>query len=182
MLLGRATTTAVWLVIFGATGVGFVDDHQPLDVRRDVVSISEIRPSVILTPKRVYIESLKRKLKKQKLRTNADELRKMGWHATPVKAQAIAWILVKPRSWRGEEWQCLKKLWEKESSWRWNAQNPDSGAGGIPQALPARKMASAGRDWLHSAYTQIRWGLKYIKDRYFTPCGAWSHSKANNWY
>ena len=40
--------------------------------------------------------------------------------------------------------------------------NPASGAYGIPQALPADKMASAGADWQTSAATQIRWGLGYI--------------------
>src|SRR5690606_31000077 len=42
---------------------------------------------------------------------------------------------------------CLVKLWDKESGWRTTAQNPTSGAYGIPQALPGSKMASAGADW-----------------------------------
>ena len=34
-----------------------------------------------------------------------------------------------------------------ESGWRVDADNPSSGAYGIPQALPGSKMASAGADW-----------------------------------
>ena len=77
---------------------------------------------------------------------------------------------------------CLEKLWDKESNWRESAQNPSSGAFGIPQALPADKMATVASDYRTNPATQIRWGLGYIKGRYSTPCGAWSHSQANGWY
>ena len=73
----------------------------------------------------------------------------------------------------GSQWNCLYTLWEHESGWRmvWNTQG--TGAYGIPQALPASKMASAGADYMTNPATQIRWGLSYIKSRYGTPCGAW---------
>jgi len=77
---------------------------------------------------------------------------------------------------------CLNSLWMKESGWNHLAQNPSSGAYGIPQALPGSKMASAGADWQTNPYTQIRWGVNYIKSRYGTPCAAWSHSQQHNWY
>ncbi|WP_425558936.1 aggregation-promoting factor C-terminal-like domain-containing protein [Cryptosporangium minutisporangium] len=77
---------------------------------------------------------------------------------------------------------CLDKLWMKESGWRTTAENPSSGAYGIPQSLPGNKMATVASDWRTNPATQIRWGLGYIKDRYGTPCGAWSHSQANGWY
>ncbi|WP_245681659.1 lytic transglycosylase domain-containing protein [Actinomadura kijaniata] len=80
------------------------------------------------------------------------------------------------------QFACLVKLWNKESGWRVTAQNPSSGAYGIPQALPGTKMASAGSDWRTNARTQIKWGLGYIKNRYKTPCGAWSHSQRVGWY
>ena len=44
------------------------------------------------------------------------------------------------------QWTCLLHLWNQESGWQYDAENP-SGAYGIPQALPADKMASAGADW-----------------------------------
>ena len=43
-------------------------------------------------------------------------------------------------------------------------------------------MANAGSDWLTNPVTQIRWGLGYIKSRYGSPCGAWSHFRSHNWY
>ena len=39
----------------------------------------------------------------------------------------------------------------RESGWQINATNPESGAYGLPQSLPAHKMASAGADWQTNA-------------------------------
>ena len=58
---------------------------------------------------------------------------------------------------------------EPESGWNKYAENPYSGAYGIPQAVPGSKMASAGNDWRTNATTQIRWGLRYIQGRYGAP-------------
>jgi hypothetical protein len=76
---------------------------------------------------------------------------------------------------------CLRNLWDHESGWRYDAENP-SGAYGIPQALPGSKMASAGPDWLTNPATQIRWGLGYIKAIYGNPCNAWAFEEANGYY
>lgn len=87
------------------------------------------------------------------------------------------------RGWAGAQWNCLNALWTRESGWQariWNTQG--SGAYGIPQALPASKMASAGPDYMTNPVTQIRWGLGYIRARYGTPCGAWAHETADSWY
>jgi hypothetical protein len=43
-------------------------------------------------------------------------------------------------------------------------------------------MLSAGKDWKSNPATQIKWGLTYIKGRYKTPCGAWSHMRRTGWY
>ncbi|SIO84239.1 lytic transglycosylase domain-containing protein [Nocardiopsis sp. JB363] len=98
-------------------------------------------------------------------------------------AKEIALQMVLDEGWGAEEFNgCLEPLWEKESNWNHTAENASSGAYGIPQSLPGSKMASHGDDWQTNPATQIAWGLDYIKDRYGTPCGAWSHSQANNWY
>jgi hypothetical protein len=102
--------------------------------------------------------------------------------ATPAQAQAIGRAAVSARGWGSDQFACLQSLWNRESGWRWNAQNPSSGAYGIPQALPGSKMVSAGADWRTSAATQIAWGLAYISARYGTPCGAWDHSQRTGWY
>lgn len=86
--------------------------------------------------------------------------------------------------WVGAQWTALKQLWTGESGWRKNAKNPSSGAYGIPQSLPGDKMASAGKDWLTNASTQIRWGMRYIKQRYGNPVAAlqaWL-SRSPHWY
>lgn len=82
------------------------------------------------------------------------------------------------------EWPALRDLWERESNWRWNATNPSSGAYGIPQSLPASKMAAAGRDWKTNPATQIKWGLDYIQDRYGTPSSAYASwmARSPHWY
>ena len=80
------------------------------------------------------------------------------------------------------QFYCLDKLFNRESGWNTYATNPSSGAYGIPQALPASKMASAGADWKTNPFTQVRWGLNYIANRYGSPCGAWAHSQSVGWY
>jgi hypothetical protein len=84
--------------------------------------------------------------------------------------------------WTGAaQYTCLVKLWTRESGWSHTAHN-GNGAHGIPQALPGRKMASAGPNWQSNPETQIKWGLRYIKGRYGSPCGAWSHFTGHGWY
>lgn len=100
----------------------------------------------------------------------------------PGTAKAIAYDMVAARGWGESEYDCLVALWTKESHWNVYAHNKSSGAYGIPQALPGSKMASAGEDWATNPVTQITWGLGYIGGRYGTPCGAWGHSQAKNWY
>lgn len=85
-------------------------------------------------------------------------------------------------SWGPNETTCLINLWERESNWNQYADNPTSDAYGIPQSLPGEKMATMGPDWKTNPETQIKWGLNYIKERYGTPCSAWAHSEAVNWY
>jgi len=96
--------------------------------------------------------------------------------------QAVGRLLAADRGWGDSQFSCLDSLWNKESGWRWNADNPSSDAYGIPQALPGSKMSSYGSDWATNPVTQIKWGLSYISSRYGTPCSAWSHSQAVNWY
>ena len=102
---------------------------------------------------------------------------------TPDGARnAAALIAAEDFGWGADQFSCLNSLWTKESGWDYQAYNPNGGATGIPQALPGSKMASAGSDWQTNATTQIRWGLDYIQRAYGTPCSAWGHSQAVNWY
>ncbi|MGK5115740.1 transglycosylase SLT domain-containing protein, partial [Geodermatophilus sp. CPCC 205506] len=80
-----------------------------------------------------------------------------------------------------DQFSCLENLWGKESGWNPNAQNPTSTAYGIPQFLNST-WAGTGIAKTSDGYRQIDAGLIYIENRYGSPCAAWAHSKANNWY
>ena len=108
----------------------------------------------------------------------ASRARRVVENADP---RSIARALLAARGQAGQ-FGCLDRLWTKESSWQVRATNPSSGAYGIPQSLPASKMATAGSDWRTNPRTQIRWGLGYIGERYGSPCAAWAHSQSHNWY
>jgi hypothetical protein len=96
--------------------------------------------------------------------------------------QQIAEAMLGQFGWSDGQFSCLDSLWTQESGWNVYAENPSSGAYGIPQALPGGKMASAGPDWQTDATTQITWGLGYIQSTYGSPCAAWAHEEADGWY
>lgn len=102
--------------------------------------------------------------------------------ASVAECQAYAQQRCYAYGWSENDFYSLVVLWNKESHWNVNAHNSYSGAHGIPQALPASKMASAGSDYLTNYQTQINWGLSYIKSRYGTPTAALYHSQATGWY
>lgn len=107
-----------------------------------------------------------------------------GGGGSASAAQAYAKSILGAYGWGPAQMGPLIRLWNSESGWRWNAKNPASGAYGIPQALPASKMASAGADWRTSYKTQVRWGEGYIKSVYGTPANAWAkwQSRSPHWY
>lgn len=104
-----------------------------------------------------------------------EQTRSSALAAVSGRPRDIAKALAATRGWTGNQWTCLDQLWNHESKYETTVRNVRSGAYGIPQALPASKMASAGADWRTNPVTQIVWGLDYINDRYDTPCGAWSY-------
>ena len=71
------------------------------------------------------------------------------------------------------QFNCLLKLYTKESNWRPKAKNGSHY--GIPQGR-STYLANV------NGYKQIDWGIKYIYHRHDTPCGAWSHFKKRNWH
>lgn len=106
-----------------------------------------------------------------------------GRHRRPAgspREQAAA--MLAGYGWGQGQMGCLDPLWQRESGWNPYAENPSSGAYGIPQAYPGSKMSSAGQDWQTDAATQIRWGLSYIAGAYGSPCAAWYHDQDDGWY
>lgn len=79
-----------------------------------------------------------------------------GDHASLLKQAGI------PES----DWADFNYIISHESGWNPQAVNPQSGAYGLPQALPANKMLSAGGDWRTNPVTQLKWQKAYIESRY----------------
>jgi hypothetical protein len=107
-----------------------------------------------------------------------------GGGGTGGANQTLGKQIMEAMGFQASQWPYLNQLWINESGWRTTAKNPSSGAYGIPQALPASKMASAGSDWMTNPATQIRWGLEYIRQRYGTPgfaLSAWQN-RSPHWY
>ena len=100
--------------------------------------------------------------------TNPDEAICKAW----IRAAGVAERDVDTAYW----------LITKESHCRYNATNRSSGAYGIPQALPGRKMASAGSDWQTNPVTQIKWMISYVNGRYGGWSGAKSWWETHRWY
>ncbi len=102
---------------------------------------------------------------------------------TSVGAKKVAKsIMLSEYAWGADQFNCLNRLWTKESHWNYKARNKRSGAHGIPQALPAIRMESISSDWRTNPVTQMRWGLRYIEARYVSPCGAWAKFKRSRYY
>jgi hypothetical protein len=156
--------------------------YAAFDMTRDGYGVTLPKPKVVEKPKVETTTTTTETASSSGTAVSAtNTLAAVAATPDPGSAQAIALQLVTARGWGADQYNCLVSLWNKESGWRVNAYNP-SGAYGIPQALPGSKMASAGADWQTNPATQITWGLNYISGVYGTPCGAWGHSVAVNWY
>ncbi|MFT4295662.1 MAG: transglycosylase SLT domain-containing protein [Micropruina sp.] len=128
-------------------------------------------------------EFVKQRAAAEKKARYADQVKKLGYDPKKTAPRDIAKkIMLAEYKWGEDQFGCLNKIFTQESQWKWNATNPSSGAYGIPQSLPANKMATEGDDWKTNPATQIKWGLKYIKQRYGTPCQAWSFKQGAGWY
>ena len=69
-----------------------------------------------------------------------------------------------------------------ESGWNYQAVNRSSGAYGLPQSLPAGKLASAGADWRDNPVTQLRWANNYAVGRYGSWDAAYHFWTVNHWW
>ncbi len=80
------------------------------------------------------------------------------------------------------EYGAINYIVNHESSWNPSATNPSSGAYGLPQSLPASKLASAGSDWRTNPITQLKWMRNYVNERYGGANGALAFWQRNHWY
>ena len=98
------------------------------------------------------------------------------------ECKKYAYQQVLKKGWSINDYNNLVKLWNYESKWNAKAYNKRSGACGIPQAKPCKKMKKYGKDYKTNCKVQINWGLNYIKKRYKNPTKAWKHVKKTGWY
>jgi len=72
-----------------------------------------------------------------------------------------------------KQYNCLVELYNHESNWNPKASNGSHY--GIPQGRS---------EWLRDqdGWTQVRWGLDYIGNRYGEPCIALDHWRRFNWH
>ena len=72
-----------------------------------------------------------------------------------------------------KQFNCLLKLYSKESAWNPKAMNGSHY--GIPQG---------NSSWLkhQSGIVQVDWGIKYVNARYGNACNAWKHWSKYGWH
>ena len=136
-------------------------------------AVERARAATLAKQRKAAAERAARSAERKRIIANAQE-----------DPKSVARILLPEFGFSEAQWPCLDQLWIGESDWRWWVENPSSGAYGIPQSLPASKMATMGADYRTNPVTQIRWGLDYIKKSYGTPCNAldvWN-SRSPHWY
>ncbi len=133
-------------------------------------------------PDAVILEQLRRAAERIAQRIPLETPSPAPVDITPGSNRGLGYQLMLEFGFGQDQWAALDALWRRESGWNHLAENRSSGAYGIPQALPAQKMAVVGDDWRTNPDTQIRWGLAYIAARYGNPDRAWAHSERVGWY
>ncbi|MGO9216833.1 MAG: transglycosylase SLT domain-containing protein, partial [Streptosporangiaceae bacterium] len=82
--------------------------------------------------------------------------------------------------WGGGQMTPLIELWNRESGWNQNAQNPSSTAYGIAQFLDTTWAAYGPKT--NNPQLQMQYGMEYIAGRYGDPAAAWAHEVNAGWY
>lgn len=127
------------------------------------------------TPTRPKVEQPVVKAKSEPKATAKPVKRTFGASVAAARAYALDRL--------GEQqFGCLDDLVRRESGWRVTASNRSSGAYGLPQALPGRKMAKYGSDWRTNATVQLKWMIAYVNGRYGSACRALQHARSTGWY
>ena len=76
----------------------------------------------------------------------------------------------------------VKELLRRESGMNPTAINQSSGACGLFQSLPCQKMGCELSHDIHDVRCQIKWGAKYIYQRYGSVANALAWHDEHNWY
>ena len=159
-----------------------VQGKVPVVAKKVTTKNAQKKKKTVQKKKKAIKKSTKKVQKKKVVKKKKKTYKTYRIAYNKSEVQAYAHNLVLSYGWSEYDFECLVKLWNRESNWNLNAVNKRSGACGIPQSLPCSKMKSAGADYRTNYKTQIRWGLNYIKARYGSPANAWGHSQRKGWY
>jgi len=132
-----------------------------------------------------------RKKRQLEARLKAEEVRKekirltqrnVISRATPERfeggdAQEIARQRIVER-WGEDQWPAFHALIQRESGWVVGNRNQSSGACGLAQAYPCRKLGGA----YGNAEGEVNWAINYVANRYGTPANADQFQRARGWY
>ena len=171
--------------------IGYARHHPPIDQAADQIDAAQRRSTLATQVAAIDAEESRLRAEREAQRLAEEQaaaareafLREKGYDPATTDPREIGRQMAANRfGWGAGEFACYDEIIAKESRWDPRADNPTSSAYGIPQALPGRKMASAGADWKTNPATQIKWGLGYIKDRYGSPCQALSFRQGHDWY
>lgn len=158
------------------------DDRASRDAGRNDLTLEQERTAA--RARQVAEQERMRQQAAGKVAANTDMLLVAARPAggTPEENRELGRYMTQEFGWSEEQFGCLDNIWSQESNWTTTAENPSSGAYGIPQSLPGSKMATVAPDWRTNPATQIEWGLGYIDDVYGTPCSAWDFKQGTGWY
>ncbi len=162
--------------------VNFTQEITLPDVPAPILII--VDPSVALTQSAGSIDlGIARSVDPTEMALVSIAARQVQLAKTPNGARTVAKVLIASTyKWNSRQMSCLNTLWTNESHWNFRAHNYSSGATGIAQALPGNKMDVVATDWRTNPVTQIKWGIRYIKIRYGTPCRALAQTRWSGYY
>lgn len=128
------------------------------------------------------VVSKKKVTKKKVVKKKATKKTKYNYRYNVGEIQNYMNILNAEYGWSNDDYIAWLMIVKRESSFNPYAKNKKSGATGLCQALPGKKMASHGKDWRTNYKTQLKWCRDYIRNRYKTPSQAWSFWQSHHWF
>jgi hypothetical protein len=158
----------------------------------ETFQVSEIKKGEISSTKIVLNETLFISLEKEIVKIKKiEEQKKVISKPKPIVIQPIIQPVTTDTQYAKQRvcevfgcdhWDSFYFIIQRESSWNYKAINPTSGAGGLCQALPFTKMATAGADYQTNPNTQIEWCIQYAKNRYKNPNNAKQFWIVHKWW
>ncbi|QYJ03423.1 transglycosylase SLT domain-containing protein [Nocardioides panacisoli] len=177
-----ATTTPSAAPSASATPTASAEPSVGTEQERSATVIKKIKAARASIPDRVILRQLRNTAERIAQQEPMASAAPAPADIEPDSNRALGYQLMLDFGFAADQWPALDALWTRESGWNHLAENPSSGAYGIPQSLPANKMAVVGKDYRTNPQTQIQWGLAYIAARYGVPDRAWAHSERVGWY